>query len=101
MSTTANATRADIAGLKSAVDCPVILPGERHYDLERHVWNADIDRNPAAIVSCRSAQDVSRALTWSLENGYEVTVRGGGHNLAGTAVIDGAVRRRLSREAAA
>lgn len=91
MSTTTSATQADIAGLKNAVDCPVILPGERHYDLQRHVWNADIDRNPLAIVSCRTAQDVSRALTWCLENGFEVTVRGGGHNLAGTAVIDGAV----------
>ncbi|MEV8634117.1 FAD-binding oxidoreductase [Streptosporangium sp. NPDC051023] len=79
------------AQLRSVVDCPVILPGDKGYDVARHVWNADIDRHPAAIVRCRDAQDVSRALTWCLDHDLEVTVRGGGHNLAGTSVDDGAV----------
>jgi FAD/FMN-containing dehydrogenase len=77
--------------LRATVGCDVILPGEPGYELGRRVWNADVDRRPAAIVRCRDAADVSAALTWSLRHGYEVTVRGGGHNLAGTAVIDGAV----------
>ncbi|GAB2856469.1 FAD-binding oxidoreductase [Actinocorallia aurea] len=77
--------------LRDVVSCRVILPGETGYDLERRVWNADVDRRPAAIVKCRNAEDVSAALTWAVGQGHEITVRGGGHNLAGTAVIDGAV----------
>ncbi|ROO86993.1 FAD/FMN-containing dehydrogenase [Actinocorallia herbida] len=80
-----------IEDLSAAVTCRVILPGETGYDLERRVWNADVDRRPAAIVKCRDADDVSQALTWAVGHGFEITVRGGGHNLAGTSVIDGAV----------
>lgn len=84
-------TSVDARPLREVVDCPVLLPGDRGYDLGRHVWNADIDRSPAAIVKCRDARDVSAALVWALDHGFEVTVRGGGHNLAGTAVMDGAI----------
>ena len=78
-------------GLAEAVSCDVVLPGHSGYDLLRRVWNADIDRYPAAIVRCTSAHDVSDALSWCVANGAPVTVRSGGHNLAGTAVADGAV----------
>ncbi len=91
---TPNNTTLDTAKaqqLRGVLGCPVVLPGDTGYDRARRVWNADIDRYPAAIVQCRTAQDVSRALTWCLGQGLEITVRGGGHNLAGTAVIDGAV----------
>ncbi|MGA4538858.1 FAD-binding oxidoreductase [Uniformispora flossi] len=80
-----------LADLRAALTCDVLLPGERGYDQARRVWNADIDRSPAAIVACRSAQDVAAALTWSIDHGRDVTVRGGGHNLAGSCVMDGAV----------
>ncbi|MGW4353779.1 FAD-binding oxidoreductase [Nocardia sp. NPDC004582] len=61
------------------------------YDRLRRVWNADIDRRPAAIVRCTSADDVAAAVRWVVAQGLSITVRGGGHNLAGTAVADGAV----------
>lgn len=80
-----------LEGLAAAVACDVLLPDHDDYDLHRRVWNADIDRYPAAIVRCRDAEDVSLALRWCVERGIPVTVRGGGHNLAGTAVTDGAV----------
>lgn len=80
-----------LEGLVEAVTCDVLLPDHADYDLHRRVWNADIDRYPAAIVRCRDAEDVSLALRWCVERGIPVTVRGGGHNLAGTAVADGAV----------
>lgn len=80
-----------LKALAEAMDCPVILPGDSGYDFARRVWNADIVREPAAIVQCRSTQNVSAALTWCLENGWPITVRGGGHNLAGTSVADGHV----------
>jgi FAD/FMN-containing dehydrogenase len=80
-----------IAELRSQVSGEVVVAGDPGYDVLRHVWNADIDRHPAAIVRVRDAQDVSRALRWTLDRGYPVTVRGGGHNIAGTAVADGAI----------
>ncbi|MFF4418722.1 FAD-binding oxidoreductase [Streptosporangium sp. NPDC001559] len=80
-----------LAGLRDALSSPVTLPGEPGYELGRRMWNADVDRHPAAIVKCRDAVEVAEALTWCVERDIEVTVRGGGHNVAGTAVIDGAV----------
>ncbi|MBO9521528.1 MAG: FAD-binding oxidoreductase [Nocardioidaceae bacterium] len=86
-------TAATIAvdSLRSHLSCPVVTAADKEYDLLRSVWNSDIDRHPLAIVRCRNAEDVAAALTWCVSNGHEVTVRGGGHNIAGTAVQDGAV----------
>ncbi|BBH70207.1 FAD-linked oxidase [Actinoplanes sp. OR16] len=80
-----------MTSLQDATTAPVLFPGDPGYDQHRRVWNADIDRRPAAIVRCRDAKEVAAALTWCVRHGHDVTVRGGGHNLAGTAVIDGAV----------
>jgi hypothetical protein len=89
-------TASAASELRGVLDCPIILEGERGYHLARRVWNADIDRYPAAIIQCRGAEDVSRALVACLDRDLEVTVRGGGHNVAGTAVINGAVMIDLS-----
>jgi len=89
MSTTTTTTVAD--GLRAHLPCDVLGPDDVAYDQARRVWNADIDRLPSAIVLCTSAQDVSAALTWCVERSLPVTVRSGGHNLAGTSVADGAV----------
>lgn len=82
---------APVLALADTVACEVVLPSHPDYDLLRRVWNADINRFPAAIVRARTAQDVSDALLWCVANGFPVTVRGGGHNLAGTAVANDAV----------
>jgi hypothetical protein len=91
-----NVTKDSVTGLRGALSSEVILPGEPGYELARRVWNADVDRRPAAIVRCLNAEEVSAALTWCVGRGIEVTVRGGGHNVAGTAVIDGAVMLDVS-----
>ena len=70
--------------------------GTQAYDDKRQIWNAMIDRHPAAIVSCTSVQDVQRAVTWAVSHDMPVSVRGGGHNIAGSAVADGAVMIDLS-----
>ncbi|MFB7884437.1 FAD-binding oxidoreductase [Microbacterium sp. NPDC056057] len=85
-------TITPIEQLADAVECDVLYPGSSEYDLARRLWNADIDRRPAAIVRVRNAEDVSAALRWSTAHGYPITVRSGGHNLAGTAAMDGAVQ---------
>lgn len=67
----------------------VLRPDEPGYDEARRVWNAMIDRRPAAIVRCREAADVVAALAMARREGLEVGVRCGGHSVAGHAVPDG------------
>lgn len=69
----------------------VLLPGAPGYATARRVWNAAIDRHPGAIVRCQDAEDVMFALRVTAEHGLPVTIRGGGHNVAGRAIADGAV----------
>ncbi|GCD41362.1 FAD-binding oxidoreductase [Streptomyces paromomycinus] len=73
-----------------------LFPGEPGYDESRAVWNAMHDRRPVCVVRCRTAADVSEALRYAAAEGHPVTVRGGGHNVAGAAVADGAVLIDLS-----
>ncbi len=61
------------------------------FDRLRRVWNAAIDCRPCAIVRCADAQDAQVALRFARDRGIAVTVRGGGHNVAGLAVQDGAL----------
>ncbi|MFD6939101.1 FAD-binding oxidoreductase [Streptomyces goshikiensis] len=71
-------------------------PGDPGYDQARSIWNAMHDRRPALIAPCRDAAEVSLALRYAAVEGLDVTVRGGGHNVAGTAVADGALLIDLS-----
>ncbi len=75
----------------------LITPGDHRYDEARTVWNAAIDRRPAAIVRCTSTADVVAAVRLARERGWPVAVRGGGHNVAGLAVGDGALVVDCSR----
>src|SRR3954453_11691358 len=70
---------------------PVLSPGRPGYDEARSVHNGLIDRRPAAIVRAHSASDVVSALALARGAGAEISVRGGGHNVAGRAVTDGGV----------
>ncbi len=69
----------------------IITPDDPRYDAARTVWNAAIDRRPAAIVRCTSTADVVAGVRLARERGWPVAVRGGGHNVAGLAVGDGAL----------
>ncbi|MDN0200261.1 FAD-binding oxidoreductase [Streptomyces sp. S.PNR 29] len=73
-----------------------LSPGDPGYDEARRVWNGMHDRRPAHIARCRTAADVSEALRYAAARGLDVTVRGGGHNVGGSAVADGAVMIDLS-----
>ena len=74
----------------------VIRPGDAEYDTARQVFNAMIDRYPALIARCLDAADVSRAVAFAREQSLTVSVRGGGHNVAGFAVNDGGLVVDLS-----
>lgn len=75
----------------------VITPGDPRYDTVRQVWNGMIDRRPAMIVQCAGASDVPPALAYAREHGLDISIRGGGHNIAGSAVCDGGVVIDMSR----
>jgi len=66
----------------------VILPGEPDYEGARAVWNGMIDRRPALIVCCSGAADVRTSVNFAREHGLPLTVKAGGHNVAGNAICD-------------
>jgi FAD/FMN-containing dehydrogenase len=80
-----------VADLTRQISGPVLGPQDTGYDEARAVHNGLIDRRPALIVRCRTANDVVAALALAQQAGLEVSVRGGGHNVAGRAVTDGGV----------
>jgi hypothetical protein len=75
----------------------VVRAEDPRFSIGRRVWNAAIDRHPAALVVCDDAEDVALAIRIAADHGTAVTVRGGGHNVAGRSVADGALLIDLSR----
>jgi len=69
----------------------MLLPGDADYETRRRVWNGAIDRHPPAVARCADADDVSTAVKFAAREHFPMTVRGGGHNVAGLAVRDDAL----------
>lgn len=88
---------AEIAELRGRIGGNVLLPDEPGYDDARAVWNGEIDRRPAAIVQCNDSNDVVHAVGIARDLGVPAAVRGGAHNVGGTAVCDGGVVIDLQR----
>ncbi len=74
----------------------VLRAGDPGYDAARKIWNGAIDKRPAAIVRCAGVADVIAALRFARQHNLLVAVRGGGHNVAGSASCDGGVVIDLS-----
>ena len=83
-----NISKEAIENLKSKVKGRVVLQSDSSYDQVRQIWNAMIERHPALIVRCAEADDVPPAIAFARENGLEISIRGGGHNIAGNALCD-------------
>jgi FAD/FMN-containing dehydrogenase len=66
----------------------VITPEDSRYDHERQVWNGLIDKYPSLIAKCRGTSDVIHSVNFARENNLQVSIRGGGHNVAGLALVD-------------
>ncbi|SER24845.1 FAD/FMN-containing dehydrogenase [Gracilibacillus ureilyticus] len=75
----------------------IILPGYELYNEKRKVWNKYVDRRPAAIFECESEADVISAVNYANNANLEISIRGGGHHLAGTAVCDNGVMIDMSQ----
>lgn len=77
--------------LAGALRGPLLRRGEDEYEQRRRVWNGAIDRHPLAIARCLDAEDVSAAVRFAAGSQVPMTVRGGGHNVAGLAVREDAL----------
>ena len=85
-----------VAELKSKVRGEVLLPRDPGFDAARTIWNAMIDRKPALIVRCAGVSDVMRSVAFARSQELAVSVRGGGHNIAGSALCDDGLMIDLS-----
>jgi FAD/FMN-containing dehydrogenase len=94
MTTTAQPALFD--SLSSALRGPVIQPGDDGYEAARAVYNAMIDRRPAAIAECADVADVMTAVRFARDNRLTASVRGGGHNAGGLGIWDDALVIDLS-----
>jgi FAD/FMN-containing dehydrogenase len=74
----------------------LLRPGETGYDAARTIWNAMVDKRPAMIARCTGVSDVLRSVDFARNHGLLLSVRGGGHNVAGNAVCDGGLMIDLS-----
>ncbi len=74
-----------------------LLPSDEGYDGARSLWNGEIDRRPAVIAQCTTAEQVAAAVTFAVAHDIEIAVRGGGHNFAGHGCCDGGLMVDLSQ----
>ena len=74
--------------LRASLQGQLLSAGAPGYDEARTIWNAMIDRHPALIARCASTDDVTHAVRFARENTLLLSVRGGGHNIAGNAVCE-------------
>jgi FAD/FMN-containing dehydrogenase len=78
-----------LSGLSQSLAGELLLPGSDGYEQSRTVWNAMVDRRPAAIARPTSAEDVARAVRFARDHSMEIGIRGGGHSATGLAVPNG------------
>ena len=97
----ATMSEASIASLKAGLQGEVLQPGSDAYEESRRIWNAMIDRKPAVVVRCAAASDVVRAVNFAREQRLPLAIRSGGHNIGGSALVDGGLVVDLSRMRAA
>jgi hypothetical protein len=87
---------AAIRGLSSGVRGQLIRPEDDGYDTTRAVFNGMVDRRPALIVRCLGVADVVRGVEFARSHDLPLSIRGGGHSVAGKAVCDGGLMLDLS-----
>ena len=91
-----DAAEAVVKDLKGRIRGPLIRPGDPGFDEARSVWNAMIDRRPALIARCLGTGDVIAAVNAAREHGLPLSIKGGGHNIAGLAVCEGGLMLDMS-----
>lgn len=89
-------TSASLDALRSDLDGAVALPGDDVYAEATTIWNGMIRKRPAAVARAASVRDVVRVVRFAAEEGAELSIRGGGHNIAGLGLSDGGLTLDMS-----
>jgi hypothetical protein len=90
-------SESQLAALDARLDGDIVDCRHRDYQKARRIWNAMIDRHPAVIIRCRAVADVVTAIDFAREHAVPLTVKGGGHSVAGHSMIDDGVVIDLGR----
>jgi FAD/FMN-containing dehydrogenase len=96
MSTSPTLDAARVRSLSDGFAGKVMLPSDEGYEAARMVHNGLIDRRPAVIAQCHATSDIVSAVRFATAEGLEISIRGGGHNVAGRCVTEGGVMIDLS-----
>jgi FAD/FMN-containing dehydrogenase len=86
----------DIERLRTEMRGQLLRPEDPPYDTARRIWNGMIDNRPAVLARCNGAGDVINCVKFAREHGLDVSVRGGGHNIAGKCMANGGFAIDLS-----
>jgi hypothetical protein len=86
-----------VGDLRGKVRGRVIRTGDEAFEERRKLWNGTVDKRPALIVECLGTADVVSTVGFARDQGLPISVRGGGHNVAGTAIVEGGVVADLSQ----
>ena len=89
--------QTNVQNLQARLHGEMIRPGDESYEQARHVWNAEVDKYPSLIVRCADITDVRMSIELARHEDMTVTVRSGGHSLAGHSVTNGGLMLDLSR----
>ncbi len=87
---------ATLEAIRARLSGPLVRAGDAGYDEARLIWNAMVAKRPALIARCRGTADVVQAVNFAREHGLVLSVKGGGHNIAGTSVCEGGFTIDLS-----
>ena len=94
---TVEIANAKLTGLESSLHGRLIGKKDAGYDDARSLWNGMIDRHPGLIVRAKDTSDIRLTVNFARENSLLLAVKGGGHQIAGHAVADGALLLDLSQ----
>ena len=87
---------SEVEALAAQISGGLVIAGDPGYEDARKVWNATVDRRPAAIARCLNESDVQAAVCFAAEHRMLLSVRSGGHHNAGNAVAEGGMMLDLS-----
>jgi len=90
-------TPAQLDGLRSRVDGPLMRVGDERWEEAILIWNGMVARVPALVLQPTSARDVAAAVGFARDHGLLLSIKGGGHHIAGTAIAERGLTLDMSR----
>lgn len=88
--------RPPVEAFRARLNGPLLRPGHDGYAQATKLWNGMIDKTPALVVAATGTADVVTAIGFGRSHGLPLSVRGGGHSIAGTALVEGGLTIDLS-----